>query len=117
MYANSASAIWSCSSSGNSRACAMASSSSFVIVVSLRRFALVPEPAIELFDELDGRPGDHRARRKDRLGAGGPQCLVILQRDDAPDHDHDVAAALPLQLRLELRHEGQMSRRDRGHAE
>ena len=39
------------------------------------------------------------------------QRVVVLRRHDAADHDHDVAAALLLQLGLELRHQGQMRRR------
>src|SRR6266508_3591918 len=69
---------------------------------SLRRRALVSEAAVELLHELDCRVGDHRAGREDRLRAGGFERIVVLRWDDAADHDHDVAAALPVELGLEL---------------
>ena len=51
---------------------------------------------------------DHRARREDRFGARGLERLVVLRRDHAADHHHDVAATVALQLGFQLRHQRQM---------
>src|ERR1700730_3226170 len=59
----------------------------------LRRLAM-PEPRIELVDQLFGGIRNHRARRKNRLGTGLVERLVILRRHHAADNDHDVVAAL-----------------------
>src|SRR5580704_5661107 len=61
---------------------------------SLRGFPPVPEAAVELAHQLLGGFGDHGAGREDRRGARLAHRLVILRRDDAADHDHDVGAAL-----------------------
>ena len=66
--------------------------------------SLWPEPRVELVDQLFGGIRDHRAGREDRLGAGLVQRVVILRRHHAADHDHDVVAAVLLQLGLEFRH-------------
>ncbi len=44
-------------------------------------------------------------------------ALAILRRHHAADHDHDVAAALLLEVGLELRHQGEMGGGERGDAE
>ena len=51
------------------------------------------------------------------LGAGREQRVVVRRRDDAADHDHDVAAAVLLQRRLQLGHQRQMPRRQRRDAD
>src|SRR6185437_13575899 len=82
----------------------------------LRRLAM-PEPRVQLVDQLLGGVGDHGAGRIDRLGAGLVQRVVILRRHHAADDDHDILAALLLQRGLQFRHRGQMCRRQRRHAE
>src|SRR6185295_17132112 len=83
----------------------------------LRRLTAVPEPGVELVDQLLGRIRDHSAGREDRLGAGLVQRLIILRRHHAADDDHDVLAAVLLQRGLEFRHGGEMGGRQRGDAE
>ena len=55
--------------------------------------------------------------REDRLGAGLHQRVVILRRHHAADHNHDVVAALLGEFRLQFRHQRQVGRGERGHAE
>jgi len=43
---------------------------------------------------------DHRTGREDRLGARFLQRIIILRRNHAADHDHDVAAAFLLERDL-----------------
>src|SRR3954470_4532097 len=77
----------------------------------------VSEPLVQLGDELLRRLGDDGSGREDGGGAGGVERLEILRRHDAADDDHDVVAAVALQLRLELRHEGQVGGGERGDAD
>ena len=77
----------------------------------------MPEPPVELAEQRLGRFRDHGAGREDRLGAGALERVVVLRRHHAADHDHDVVAALLVELGLELRHQREMRGRERGDAE
>src|SRR4051794_18831803 len=77
----------------------------------------VSEPLVQLGDELLRRLGNDRAGREDGGGAGRIERLEVLRRHDAADDDHDVVAGVALELRLELRHEGQVGGGERGDAD
>src|SRR4249919_11461 len=85
-------------------------------LASLRGLFAMPESLVELFQQFFRSLGDHRARRKDRFRAGLHERVIILRRHDAADDDHDIVAALFLELGLQLRHQRQMSGRERRHA-
>src|SRR6185436_13360316 len=78
----------------------------------LRRLAM-PEPGIQLADQLLGGFRDHRARREDGFGAGRIERVVILRRHHAADDDHDVLAAVLLQRGLQFGHCGEVGCRQR----
>ena len=63
----------------------------------------IPQPPVELVQESYGGVGDHRAGREDRRRAGFVERVVVLRRDDAADHDHDVVAALACRARPSAR--------------
>src|SRR5262245_8945374 len=67
---------------------------------SLRGLFAVPEPFVEFFQQLFRSFSDHRARRKDRFGAGFHEGVIILWWHDAADHNHDVVATLFFELSL-----------------
>src|SRR3954467_3043166 len=73
-----------------------------VISVSIKRRAggrlfcrlAMPEPRVQLADELFGRVGDYGAGREVRFRTGRVERVVILRRHHAADDDHDVVATL-----------------------
>ena len=75
------------------------------------------ETPVERVEQRRGGFRDHRTGREDRFGAGGLERLVILRRDHAADHDHDVGAAVAAELGFEFRHQRQMRAGERGDAE
>src|SRR3981189_3593552 len=79
--------------------------------------SLMAETLAERLDEVGCRLGDHGAGREDRLRAGALERIIILRRDDAADHDHDVGPALSLKLRLKFRNQLQGGGGRRGNAE
>ena len=75
------------------------------------------EALAERLDEVGRRLCDHCAGREDRLRAGALERVVILRRDDAADHDHDVGSTRSLKFRLKFRHQRQVRGGERGNAE
>ena len=67
--------------------------------------------------QVGGRARDVGAGPEHGLGAGLEQRVVVRRRDDAADHDHDVAAAFLLQRRRQLRHQREVAGRQRRHAD
>src|SRR5262245_45379275 len=63
-------------------------------VYQLFRGLAMPEPRVELADQLFGGLRDHGARREDGFRAGRVERVIVLRRDHAADDDHDVLAAV-----------------------
>ena len=71
----------------------------------------------ELLQEIDGGVGDGRARAEDRFGAGRVELGIVLGRDHAADHHHDVTTAQRFQRLAQCRHQRQVPSGERRHAD
>src|ERR1700690_2647648 len=77
-------------------------------------FTLAPcsrVPGRQVGEQLVGGVGDDGAGTEDRGGTGRAQLVVVLRRDDAADHHHDVVPAVLGEGGLERRDEGEVTGR------
>src|SRR5512144_856820 len=74
-----------------------------------RLLGLVASIGAKLLQEIDCRLRDGRAGAEDGPGAGLIKCRVVLRRDDAADHHHDVTAAKRFERLAQGGHERQVA--------
>ena len=77
----------------------------------------MPERRIKLGNQINCRFRNVGPWPEHRLRTRLKQGRIVARRDHAADHDHDIVAPLGSQRRLQLRHQRQVSSRQRRYAD